>query len=75
MAPTAMRHIRVPDDVWTPAMERARREGTDLSKVVVTFLRDYVTAQPKARRAMACKHPPARVHKGLCGACGTNVTT
>lgn len=73
MAPTTMRHLRVPDDVWAPAMERARREGTDLSKVVVTFLRDYVTAQPKTRRTAACKHPAARVHKGLCGACGTNV--
>lgn len=60
-------------------MERARREGTDLSKLVVGFLRSYVTAQPKARRpAAGCaagKHPPARVHKGLCGACGQNVST
>lgn len=58
-------------------MERARREGTDLSKVVVSFLRDYVTVQPKARRAgtgcAAGKHPPGRVHKGLCGACGQGV--
>lgn len=25
-------------------------------------------------RSGDCKHPRARVHKGLCGACGTNVS-
>lgn len=28
-----------------------------------------------ARPSDACPHPKARVHKGLCGACGTNVTS
>lgn len=68
-----MRHLRVPPEVWEPALERARKEGTNLSAVVVAFLRDYVT-RPGPRRGAVCKHPPARVHKGLCGACGENVT-
>lgn len=72
MAATTMRHLRVPEEVWEPALARARREGTNLSAVIVGYLRDYVT-KPAPKRA-TCKHPPARVHKGLCGACGTNVT-
>lgn len=32
-----------------------------------------VIVQDKVRGRIDCKHPPARVHKGLCGACGRNV--
>jgi hypothetical protein len=34
-------------------------------------------APPARERGMVlgepCRHPPARVHRGLCGACGTGV--
>lgn len=73
MTATTMRHLRVPEEVWEPAMARARREGTNLSAVVVGFLRGYV-ALPAPKGGGACKHPAARVHKGLCGACGQNVS-
>lgn len=29
----------------------------------------------RASRREDCPHPKARVHKGFCGACGTNVTS
>lgn len=33
------------------------------------------TFKPAATGRTQCPHPPARVHKGLCGACGTYVGT
>ena len=30
-------------------------------------------SQPARHRRQCPPHPPARIHKGLCGACGTNV--
>jgi hypothetical protein len=33
--------MRIPDNPWKPAMERATREGTTLTAVVIAFLRRY----------------------------------
>jgi hypothetical protein len=38
---TPRRTIRSPGRIWNPALERARREGTDLSKVLNSFLDEY----------------------------------
>ena len=38
---TPLRNIRVPDEVWKPALDNARHEGTDLTKVIVAYLRQY----------------------------------
>jgi hypothetical protein len=38
---TPLRSLRIPDDVWSPALARARREGTTLTAVVIRFLTRY----------------------------------
>lgn len=43
---TPLRNIRVPDEVWKPALARAAREGTNVSARVVAFLRDYGSERP-----------------------------
>jgi hypothetical protein len=45
MASTPLRNLRAADDVWLPAMRRARREGTNLTAVLVEFLRQYGAGQ------------------------------
>lgn len=36
-----LRNIRIPDDVWIAAKERAEREDVPLSQVIRQFLRAY----------------------------------
>lgn len=38
---TKLRNIRATDEVWKPALARAHAEGTDLTKVLVAFLKEY----------------------------------
>lgn len=38
---TKLRNFRANDDVWEPALARAHAEGTDLTKVLVAFLKEY----------------------------------
>ncbi len=42
MAETAPKAVRVPDDVWQAALDKARAEGTTVTAVVVAALRRYV---------------------------------
>lgn len=39
---TPNRTIRVPDDVWEPAMEKAHAEGITLTDVIIRALRAYL---------------------------------
>lgn len=39
---TPHRTIRVPDDVWFPAKEKANGDGRELSDLIREFLRSYV---------------------------------
>lgn len=39
---TPHRTIRVPDDVWNPAREKAETEGTNLSELIREWLTNYV---------------------------------
>jgi len=39
---TPHRTVRVPDDVWKPAVEKAESEGTNLSALIREWLVDYV---------------------------------
>lgn len=39
---TPNRVIRVPDELWDAARGKARREGTDVSKLIRAFLTEYV---------------------------------
>jgi len=41
---TTLRNIRVADEVWLPAKERAQQNGETLSDVVRRALVEYVTA-------------------------------
>lgn len=42
MAPTPIRNIRVPDELWAKVKERAYNERVDVSAVVNAFLEKYV---------------------------------
>jgi hypothetical protein len=43
---TPLRNVRVPDDVWQPAMERAKENGETVSDVVRRALAEYVMPPP-----------------------------
>lgn len=40
--PTPLRNVRVPDEVWQAAQEKAERDGTTVSAVLLAALRRYV---------------------------------
>lgn len=40
--PTPMRAMRIPDEVWDAARERAERDGTTVTAVVLAALQRYV---------------------------------
>ena len=42
MPPTMPRSLRIPDDLWRSAVEKARREGTTVTAVVVEALEQFV---------------------------------
>jgi len=39
---TRPKSLRIPDDLWAEALERAKAEGRTLTEVVVSALREYV---------------------------------
>lgn len=41
MNPTPIRTVRVPDDVWQAAQERAAEKGESVSAVIVRALKRY----------------------------------
>ena len=47
MASTPLRNIRVPDEVWHAAVEKARAEGTTVTAVLVKALQKYLTRPPR----------------------------
>jgi hypothetical protein len=46
---TPLRNLRVPDDIWTAALAKARAEGRSLTEVIVAYLRRYVSTPPRKR--------------------------
>ena len=42
MAETTPRAIRIPEDVWRAALERAKAEGTTVTAVVLDALREFI---------------------------------
>lgn len=47
---TPPRSVRVPDEIWNAATDKARREGTTVSAVVLSALVAYV-GPPRERRS------------------------
>ena len=39
---TPLRSIRIDTDLWQLALQKARNEGTTVTRVVINALRDYV---------------------------------
>lgn len=44
---TTARNVRVPDDLWQAALEKAASEGTTVSAVLLAALKRYVTRPPR----------------------------
>ena len=44
---TTNRNLRVPDEEWVPALEKARQEGRTLTDVLRAYLRRYVATPPR----------------------------
>lgn len=46
---TPLRNIRVPDELWSAAMEEAKAEGRSLTDVIVSDLHRYVNRRRRER--------------------------
>lgn len=49
---TPHRTIRVPDDVWAAAKEKAERDGTNLSEKIREWLVDYVAPRKSMEQVL-----------------------
>lgn len=43
---TPVRNLRVPDEVWKPALDKAHEQGKTLTEVIIVFLREYIADDP-----------------------------
>jgi hypothetical protein len=50
MANTPLRSIRIPDEIWDPALEATMREGTTITEIVKRALDEYAKAHPAPRK-------------------------
>ena len=41
MNPTPLRAVRIPDEIWLPAKEAAKRNGETISEVIRRALTEY----------------------------------
>ena len=46
---TPNRAVRIADEVWLPALAKARAEGRTLTEVIVTYLRRYISTPARKR--------------------------
>lgn len=44
---TPVRNLRVPEDIWRAAQEKAKAEGRTLTDVLVAYLKRYVSTPPR----------------------------
>lgn len=47
MTPTTLRNVRVPDDLWAAALNKATAEGRNVSEVVRELLTRWVKQRAK----------------------------
>jgi hypothetical protein len=46
---TPVRNLRVPDDIWRAAQDKAKTEGRTLTSVIVAYLKRYASTPPRKR--------------------------
>lgn len=46
---TPVRNLRVPNDLWRAAQEKAAAEGRTLTDVLVAYLKRYVSTPPRKK--------------------------
>jgi hypothetical protein len=46
---TPVRNLRVPEDIWRAAQEKAKAEGRTLTDVLVAYLKRYVSTSPRKK--------------------------
>lgn len=47
---TPLRSVRIPDEEWDPAKERAQENGETMTDVIRRSLREYITLPPPSSR-------------------------
>ncbi len=45
-----MRNVRVPEEIWRAAQEKAAAEGRTMTDVIVAYLKRYVSTPPRSGR-------------------------
>ena len=46
---TPVRNLRVPEDIWRAAQDKAEAEGRTLTSVIVTYLKRYASTPPRRK--------------------------
>jgi len=44
-----VRNLRVSDDIWRAAQDKAKAEGRTLTSVIVAYLKRYASTPPRKR--------------------------
>ncbi len=47
---TPVRNVRVPEQIWRAAQEKAAAEGRTMTDVIVAYLKRYVSTPPRTRK-------------------------
>lgn len=47
---TPVRNLRVPDEIWKPALAKAQAEGTTLTQVLTRYLARYIATPPREKK-------------------------
>jgi hypothetical protein len=55
---TPSRNVRVPDEIWKAAQEKAAAQGRTMTEVIVSYLRRYVAAPAAAKADRAEPRQP-----------------
>lgn len=46
---TPVRNLRVPEDIWRAAQQKAAAEGRTLTDVIVAYLKRYASTPPRKK--------------------------
>ena len=65
MGNTPLRAMRIAEDIWQAAQKRAVAEGTNVTAVVVAFLKRYGAKAPE--KSEVTETPNARPSSGVSG--------